>query len=234
MRREDEHLIDPETLAGYATPWAAGWSPEGVIEALEPMVSAERKERIDGVLARRMLSVVVVLDAPYDPHNGAAVLRSCDAFGVQRLHVVVGEPFQVARKISKGTQRWVDVKQTRDAAELARQLAHEGYRLVVTHPEGELEPDQLGNIERLALVLGNEHFGVSDTLTAAAHHAVRIPMRGFVESLNMSVSAAILLEAATKNRPGDLPAPLARTLYARGIYWSVTRARDILAALPPR
>ncbi len=83
---------------------------------------------------------------------------------------------------------------------------------------------------RVALIVGHEHDGIRAELEHAAAHRVRVPMRGFVESLNVSVAAALLLRAATMGRPGDLPETDRRRLYARGLVRSVPRALDVLAA----
>lgn len=217
-----------------APPWGPDWTPEGVIEILEPLVNPLRKERLREVLEGRLRSVTVVMDAPHDPHNGAAVLRSCDAFGVQNVHVVERrEPFLAARRVTQGAERWVDVTPhaTPDLAIVA--LRRCGYRLVATHPEGQLVPNQLAQISKLALIVGNEHDGICQRLQEAAEATVRIPMRGFSESLNVSVSVAVLLAAAT-GRPGDLNDAEKRLLYARWLHKSLTRAADILLALPPR
>ena len=91
-------------------------------------------------------------------------------------------------------------------------------------------PNELAFIERVALVLGNERDGIGNELGAACKRSVRVPMRGFVESLNVSVTAAILLSAATTGRRGDLDELSRRRLYARGLYFSLTRAEDLLSA----
>jgi tRNA (guanosine-2'-O-)-methyltransferase len=105
---------------------------------------------------------------------------------------------------------------------------------VQTHPQGDLTPDDLPHIPRLALILGNEHRGIDRAMADAASRSVRIPMRGFVESLNVSVSAAVLLRAATHDRAGDLPSAARRHLYARALYHSVPRAREVLEAFALR
>jgi tRNA (guanosine-2'-O-)-methyltransferase len=109
-----------------------------------------------------------------------------------------------------------------------RYLKARGYTLVATHSHGNLLPEDLQNLERCALIMGNEHDGIREELTRAADESVRIPMRGFVESLNVSVSAAVLLEAATRDRPGDLPPVSRLRLYAEGLFKTVPRAREVL------
>lgn len=203
--------------------------PEPVIALLEPMVEERRQRRILEVLAQRLGSVRVVMDGPHDPHNGAAVLRSCDAFGVYRVHVVERhEPFSASNGVSKGAERWVDVISHASVGEAL--VALEGFTLIGSHPYGKLAPTELARIPRLALVMGNEHDGISAELAAACAEQVRVPMRGFVESLNLSVTAAILLAHATRDRPGDLPGDELRRLYARALALTVPRALDILAA----
>jgi tRNA (guanosine-2'-O-)-methyltransferase len=100
---------------------------------------------------------------------------------------------------------------------------------VAAHRGGEIEPHQLARYSRLALVLGNEREGIGTELEAACQARVSVPMRGFAESLNVSVTAAILLHAATEGRPGDIGPHDRRRLYARGLYLSVERAEEILA-----
>lgn len=229
MRRGDEDCFEPSS----ERPWPDGWTAEGVIDALDRWVGEERRTRIREVVERRLQSVTIVLDAPHDPHNGAAVLRSAEAFGVQRVHVVTRiEPFVIGRRVTQGAHHWVDVIE-HASAQSALSALEGRYRLIATHPEGRLIPDDLAGIPEIALVLGNEHAGISDAFQTAADDSVRIPMRGFVESLNVSVSAAILLHAATRARPGDLPESERRRIYACGLVRSLPRAADILSAMDP-
>ena len=235
MRRASEEVGAEfaESLPGE--PWNAAWTVEAVIETLEPLASDERQARIQAVLDERLGSVTVLLDAPHDPHNGSAVMRSCDAFGIPTVHVVPREEaFLIARRITKGTERWLEVHHHASPEAAAEHLQRQGFELVATHPQGELTPPDLAHIPRLALLLGNEHEGICAALQQAAKRAVRIPMRGFVESLNVSVAAAVLLAAATQGRPGDLPLSEKRRLYARALFRSVPRAQEILAARTPR
>jgi tRNA (guanosine-2'-O-)-methyltransferase len=232
VRRDQEDVLSAAELDALRVTWGdADYSAQRVIEVLEPLVLESRRDRIRCVVEQRIGSVVVLMDAPHDPHNAAAVLRSCDAFGVVELHVVPrSEPLQVGRAVAKGTERWVDVLTYPDPESAIIALTSRGFELVATHPRGDLVPEDLPAVPRLCLVLGNEHDGICDRLQQAARRAVRIPMRGFVESLNVSVSAAILLAAATAGRPGDLGPAARRLRYAQGLFRSVPRAGEILAA----
>jgi tRNA (guanosine-2'-O-)-methyltransferase len=232
MRRSTEGVLGMPNLGSPRDTRLAAYEPEFVIRTLAPLLTDERRKRLELVIERRLSSVMIGLDAPYDPHNGAAVLRSCEAFGVRELHVVEreGTPFAVARSVARGAEKWVDVvcHQTPDTFLAAARLS--SMRLVAAHANGELLPKDLVRIPRLALVLGNERGGIRQELAAACAQSVRVPMRGFAESLNLSVSAAILLHAATAGRPGDLDEDERIRLYARGLYLSFERADDILAS----
>lgn len=199
--------------------------------ALESFSTAERRLRLRSVIGARLDAVTVVMDAPHDPHNGAAVVRSCDAFGLQRLHVVERrEGFLSANSVSKGSERWVDVHTYKSARAAIEKLRAEGRELLATHPDGELAPEELAKIPKLALVLGNERDGITGDLGSACARAVRIPMRGFAESLNVSVTAAILLSHATAGRAGDLAGDEQARLYLRALFFTLPRAPEMLAA----
>jgi tRNA (guanosine-2'-O-)-methyltransferase len=202
-----------------------------VARTLEAFVRPERGARLRAVFAARLDAVTVLMDAPHDPHNGAAVLRSCDAFGLQRIHVLERiERFLAANTVSCGSERWVDVRTYAAPEEAVAALRASGHELVATHPEGELLPPDLAAIPRLALVLGNERRGILAEVAQACARSVRVPMRGFAESLNVSVTAAILIEQAARGRPGDLPEDERAFLYARALVLTVPHAPEILAA----
>jgi tRNA (guanosine-2'-O-)-methyltransferase len=232
MRRSTPGLLGASELVDARIARAESRDPETLVRVLEPLVTEARQARLKEVIARRLASVAVVFDRPYDPHNGAAVLRSCEAFGVQQLHVVErpGTPFSVARSVARGAEKWIDVTCHAEPATAIGWALRAGMPLVATHPDGELAPHELGQMPRVCVVLGNEREGIAGELARACSARVRVPMRGFVESLNVSVTAAILLHAATQGRKGDLDSSAQRRLYARGLYLSVPRAEAVLVA----
>lgn len=225
MKRTPELLVPAEGI-WTADPWPAGWTPESVIETLEPLAVDERRSRLWSVIRARIGSVTVLMDAPHDPHNAAAVLRSCDGLGVGRVHVVPrGEEFAVGRTVSKGAERWIEVVRHQTPEAALEALHAQGFTTVATHPEGNLAPEDLAKLPRVAIILGNEHDGLRDALHEGAKNSVRIPMCGFVESFNVSVAGAVLLYAATRGRTGDLSETEQARLYARALMRSVPRAR---------
>jgi len=211
---------------------AEAHDPDRVVRALEPMVTASRRARLREVISRRLSSVSVLFDRPYDPHNGAAIVRSCEAFGVHRLHVIKrpGVEFALARSVARGAEKWVDVVHHRSFESALAWAEADGTVLVGADPAGELVPDDLSAFPRVGVVVGSEREGIARDFVAACAARVRVPMRGFVESLNVGVTAAILVHAATRGRPGDLDVEAQRRLYARGLYLSVPHAEEVLAA----
>jgi tRNA (guanosine-2'-O-)-methyltransferase len=229
MKRDPELLV-PTDQVWTADPWPDGWTPEGVVETLEPLALDERRQRLWSAVRARIGSVTVLMDAPHDPHNAGAVLRSCDGFGLPRVHLVPREEdFAVGRTVAKGAERWIEVVPHRSPEAALSALHDQGFTTVATHPEGQLAPDELASLPRVALILGNEHDGLRDALHEGAKTSVRIPMRGFVESFNVSVAAAVLLYAATRGREGDLSEAEQQRFYARALVRSVPRALEVLA-----
>jgi len=135
--------------------------------------------------------------------------------------------------VAKGSDRWVDVIHHNSPAVAAQVLHDLDFQLLVTHPNGKLLPQELAQLPKVALILGNERDGVSAELTSLSDNTVRIPMRGFVESLNVSVTAGILVQAACTGREGDLSDQQRDNIYARWLRKSVPRADEVLAALEP-
>lgn len=241
MRRRSAGVVPGTHLLPVLIQRAERRDAREVIRLLEPLVTDRRRERLLAVIGQRVESVQVVFDAPHDPHNGAAVIRSCEAFGVQKVHVIERkESFLASSTVARGAEKWVDVTRWASVADAVTGLRNDGLELVGAHADGELAPEDLASLPRMALVLGNERDGIADDLAAACTRRVRVPMRGFIESLNVSVTAAILLSHATRGRPGDLSEEDRLRLYARGLYLSVDKAEAVLGHLddaalePPR
>ena len=205
------------------------FSSEDIVRVLAPLVTDARLARIDSVIARRTRSLVPVLEGLSDPHNGAAILRSADAFGCHEVHLVAGRlPFAVSHRVSKGTHRWLDLVQNASATECATRLHARGYRVFVASMEGTLTPEDLQAEPKAAVVLGNEHAGPSEEMRALADGTYRIPMVGFVESLNVSVASAITLYVASRGRHGDLDLAAQREIRARFLMAQVRDADRLL------
>ena len=166
----------------------------------------ERKARIDEVVANRTRTLTLVMEALGDPQNVNAVLRTCEAFGIQDVHAVEGpmKPWDRNKKITQNADKWLDVRRWRSTRECLAHLKAEGFAIYATHLDARARP--LGALPftgKVALVLGNEHRGVSDDALALADATYAIPMRGFVQSLNVSVAAAISIATAIERREAD-------------------------------
>jgi tRNA (guanosine-2'-O-)-methyltransferase len=166
----------------------------------------ERRERIDRVVANRTRTLTIVMEAFCDPQNVNAVLRTCDAFGIQEVHVVEGaqKPYDRNKKISQNADKWLDVVRWRGTRECLEHLKARGFSIYATHLEdGAKALGELSFTGPVALVFGSEHRGVSaDALALADVHFV-IPMHGFVQSLNVSVAAAVSLAHAVQRRVAE-------------------------------
>ena len=122
--------------------------PQRVVDLLEPMVLDRRAQRLREVIGQRLSSVQIIFDAPHDPHNGAAVVRSCEAFGVQFVHVVERlERFLAAPRVSRGSEKWVDLHRWQSVGEVVTSLQADGLELVAAHPDGELLQDLVGSLD---------------------------------------------------------------------------------------
>jgi tRNA (guanosine-2'-O-)-methyltransferase len=163
----------------------------------------ERKARIDEVVASRTRTLTVVMEAFCDPQNVNAVLRTCEAFGIQELHAIEGplKPYDRNKKISQNADKWLDVRRWRSTADCLAHLRAEGFAIYVTHLGPESRPlAELSFAGKAALVFGNESRGVSDEALRLADATYAIPMHGFVQSLNVSVAAAISISRAVERR----------------------------------
>jgi len=200
----------------------------------------ERKARIDAVVAQLTRTLTVVMEAFADPQNTNAVLRTAESFGVQEVHVVEGpqKRYDRNKKISQNADKWLEVVRWKDTASCLAALKARGFLVYATHlGEGSRGLSDLSFAEPVALVFGNEHAGVSEEAQRLADACFAIPMRGFSQSFNVSVAAAICLARAVdrreveRGRHGDLPPAELEALRARFYALSVNqRARVAKAA----
>ncbi|MBA3971568.1 MAG: RNA methyltransferase [Bacteroidetes bacterium] len=169
------------------------------INYLTQFVSETRRAKFDQVLKFRSRHITVVLEDLYQPHNASAVLRSCDIFGIQDIHIIENKnAYTVNKDIALGAPKWLDLHKYRKAEnnslECILKLKEQGYRIVATTPhEKDCDLADLSIDKPLALFFGTELTGISDTVREHADEYVKIPMYGFTESFNISVSAALCL-----------------------------------------
>ncbi len=168
---------------------------EREIAYLNSLVTENKKQIIEEVLAYRTRYVTVALENILQPHNANAVIRSSDIFGVQDIHIIEEhEPFKVADTIAKGATKWVDIYRYPTTVRCINTLKAQGYRIVATTPHAHgYTLSALPLDQKIALLFGTEVTGLSDQALAAADDFVTIPMFGFTESFNISVSVSICL-----------------------------------------
>lgn len=166
------------------------------MEYMTGFLTAERLEVLQRTLAQRTRYMTILTENTFHPQNASALVRHCEAFGLQDLHTVETLcKFNPNVNIVRGTDKWVDIIRHSSTAEAISSLKAAGYRLVATTPHRESCTPETFDVEKgpFCLVFGTEHAGVSDEIIASADEYLRIPMCGMVESLNVSASAAILI-----------------------------------------
>ncbi|MDE6735800.1 MAG: RNA methyltransferase [Desulfovibrio sp.] len=166
-------------------------------------VTPRRRARLREVLSQRQPDLTLVLANIHDPHNVSAIYRSCDAFGVARVHLYyTNTPFPaLGRKSSASARKWVESERHRDRAALFAALRGQGMQVLATSCSPEARPLRAWDFLRpTAVILGNEHEGVDESLLGAADGRLYIPMHGMIQSFNVSVAAAIILAEAARQR----------------------------------
>lgn len=157
------------------------------------LTNEERLERMQQVLDGRLNHVCVALEALYHRHNVSAVLRTVDAMGLHRVHLVEGH-FKAVRGAARGAERWLELHHHPSPAEAVEAIRASGYRVYVADfAEDAITPEQVPLDEPACLWFGAELVGVSPVAREAADGVVMIPMHGFAQSLNVSVAAALTL-----------------------------------------
>ena len=173
---------------------------KGLIEYLSGFATTERVQRFKEVLADRTRYITVVLEELYQEQNASAVVRTCDCFGIQDVHVIEGKnKFSVNDSIAMGASKWLSVHKYKmtelKLKECIDQLKDRNYRIVATVPDPNAVPLDKFDLSkgRTALMFGTELNGLSEESKSFADEFLYIPMTGFTESFNISVSAGIIL-----------------------------------------
>ncbi|CAM6089204.1 unnamed protein product [Calypogeia fissa] len=215
-----------------------------IMELLDPFLSEERKQRIETVVDNRTYSVCTVIEGLSDTGNVSAICRTADAMGFQSIHVISNTQkvrYRENNRTSAGAEKWLDMERWDDTQTCIKTLKARGYRIAVTHiAEDTLSIHDMDWTVPTAIVLGNEHCGISEEAIALSDVRCSIPMAGMVESFNVSVAAGILMHHAVIDRiyrqgsHGDLLEDERRTLLAEFYMRHRDDTKDILKELVGR
>ena len=167
-------------------------------------MTPERYQRLTSVLNKRQTDLTVVLENVFDPHNISAVMRTCDAVGIQDIFILntkIPPHKKWGAKSSSSAARWLSIHQFTDANECFAALRQQYKRIYTTHLSTDaVALHELNLTEPVALVFGNEHSGVSDDIIAMADGNFIIPQVGIIKSLNISVACAVTLYEAFRQK----------------------------------
>lgn len=173
-------------------------SIDQIIDLLPPHMTDERRARLEEVVRRRSKHIVPVLENIHDQGNVSAVMRSAEAFGFLAMYLVdkPGAKFKAANRVTKGAEKWLDARPFSSAADAVKDLKAKGYQIWATDLNTSHSIDTLDWTRPTAIVLGNEHEGVSEEMKGLCDGTFQIPMLGFSQSFNISVAAALIFYRA--------------------------------------
>ncbi|MEW9797964.1 tRNA (guanosine(18)-2'-O)-methyltransferase TrmH [Alteromonas sp. CYL-A6] len=164
-------------------------------------MSPERYQRIRDVLAKRQTDLTVCLENVHKPHNVSAIVRTCDAIGIHRVHTVWEQKYKLRGGTAMGSQQWVRVTNHDDIGSAINTLKAQGMQVLVTHlSDTAVDFRDVDYTRPTAVLFGQEKYGVTDEAIAMADQDIVIPMVGMVQSLNVSVAAALVLYEAQRQR----------------------------------
>jgi tRNA (guanosine-2'-O-)-methyltransferase len=198
---------------------------------LENIVTENRKKRFLDVLSTRTNHFTVAVEDVFQMHNTSAVMRSCEVFGIQELHVIeqrFGK--KIDKEIAMGAQKWVDIVAYETVDECVKTLKNNGYQIIATTPhENDCLLEDFDITKKSALFFGTERDGLSQEILDQADGFLKIPMVGFTESLNISVSAAIILQNITERlRKTDINWQLSENEFLeKRLQWAKRTIKDI-------
>jgi len=183
-----------------------------LLEFLSGYVTQHKLDLFEKVIRFRTRHITVVLEDLYQPHNASAVLRTCDCFGIQDVHIIENQnSYEINPDVALGSSKWLDLHRYNrfdyNTTEAFDALKNKGYTIIATSPhKNDVLLEELPVEPKTALVFGSELRGLANETISKADGWVKIPMVGFTESLNVSVSAAVILHFLTgKLRKSDIP-----------------------------
>lgn len=195
-----------------------------LLDYLLDYLTPRRRALFDKVIKQRTNHFTVVTEDVYQLHNTSAVIRSCDVFGVQNVHIIEEHNVKkIDREIAMGSQKWVTINRHHNVKDAITTLKAEGYQIVATTPHGDSNYLHEFDITKpSALFFGTETNGLSESVLEQADARIKIPMAGFTESLNISVSAAIILQdLTTRLKQSAIPFQLTEdVMYDTKLQWT--------------
>jgi tRNA (guanosine-2'-O-)-methyltransferase len=198
---------------------------------LQSFLTERRVQLFDNVLKERTNHFTVAVEDVYQLHNTSAVIRSCESFGVQELHVIEEVNVKsIDREIAMGAQKWVDVQRHNSAKRCIAHLKNQGYKIIATSPHKDAHTLENFDItQKAAIFFGRETEGLSDTVLDSADDFIYIPMVGFTESLNISVSAAITIQhIMTKLKQSNVSWQYSeQELFDKKLEWTRKMIKDV-------
>ena len=201
------------------------------LEFLENILTDNRKERFLNVLKNRTNHFTIAVEDIFQMHNTSAVMRSCEVFGIQELNVIEQRYGKsIDKEIAMGAQKWVDINAFDSISGCVDSLKAKGYQIIATTPhENDCLMDDFDISKPSALFFGTERDGLSEEILQKADGFLKIPMVGFTESLNISVSAAIIIQnLMNRLRNSDLNWQLSEEeILKKRLQWARSSIKDI-------
>ncbi len=175
------------------------------LDVLEQYIAPARVDRVDGVLRSRLGSVTAVFEDIFDPHNVAACVRTCEAYGLQDLHWIFNKhSMRTSSSVAKSADQWVDMHRYSSTTDAVRELKSQGFAILVSDLQATDTLETLPLPAKTAIVVGNAHDGISDEMRQLADARYILPMWGFVQSYNLSVALALTLQGVVPRRRNEL------------------------------
>ncbi len=191
-----------------------------ILDYLLTFISENKQQKFQEIIRFRTRHITIILEDIYQPHNASAVLRSCDCFGIQNVHIIENKnKYEVNPDVALGSAKWLNLlrynRTQNNTLDCLTALKKQGYQIVATTPhQDDFTPESFPLDRKFALLFGTELKGLTPDALKLADKFIRIPMVGFTESLNISVSAAILLHT------------LMGRLHTSDIKWRLTKEEE--------